>query len=131
MGNGFDIDVTEVRALATDLRAAQDRAMPEIRRIVQKGSVVMKGRLQDELGASEHFGQIARAVSYDTRESPTAVETEVGVSPDRYGGALENIAYFGRSGAGGSVPDPIGALHAEAPVMEGLILDALERSVTR
>lgn len=106
-------DFGEVRQLAVDL--AKGLKLTDVEAVVKRGAVNIKDQLRAEMGASGHFGQAARSITFDMRGYAAA---EIG--PESKGaGKLENIAYFGGvNGGGGTVPDPRGALEAEAPNFE-------------
>lgn len=98
------------------LRAAASPAfVADVRGVLERGALNIKRDLVAEMGASTHFGQIAPSISYDARDTADGVEVEVGPDHSRRGGALANIAYFGTSRGGGTVPDPVWAMNREAP----------------
>ena len=66
------------------------------------------------MASSRHFGQVASAISYDLQDRAGSVEAVIGPTKGSPG-SLGNIAYFGTSRGGGTVPDPMGALEKEAP----------------
>jgi hypothetical protein len=113
-----DLDVREVRVLATDLGRVSARVAPEVKRSVSKSALNLKTQMQREMSASTHFGQIARSINYDITTDGDGLGAEVGPDKSRFGGALANIAYFGTSRGGGTVPDPAGALGQEAGAFE-------------
>lgn len=110
----IDYDDSEVRRLAADLGDVADTAQAKVRPLVQKGALNIKNEIRANLARSAWFKGIARSVTFDTRESRGGVEAAIG--PDHaLGGALGNVAFFGTSRGGGSVPDPQAALDAEVP----------------
>jgi hypothetical protein len=110
---GFD--TSQLRSFEADLRrapAAVTRAVPPI---VSRGALNVKNRIRDDLAGSRHFKGISRSVNYDLLDAGTAAE----IGPDKaLGGALGNVAFFGTSRGGGTVPDPRLALEAEIPNLE-------------
>lgn len=124
---GFTIDTSEVRALAVDLTAASLRVAVEAPKAIFKGAMAIKAQLREELGASGYFGGGAPMVSFDILYGGLAAE----VGPEPRGAALlENIAYFGGAhGGGGTVPDPQGALDAEAPNLERALSDLAAKAL--
>lgn len=107
-------DASELVTLADDLGKAADVVAAEIRQIIRKGALNIKTQLREEMGASRHFGQAAVSITYDVVTSTAdEVIAEIGPDKDKYAGPLGNIAYFGTSRGGGTVPDPSGALEAE------------------
>ena len=123
----IDIDMSEVRQLAVEFKqvpaAMRHRAQP----VVAKGLVNIKEQLQREMRGrltpkSTAVGnRIAAFISYDLDADGFGGE----VGPRKEGaGNLANIAYFGGAhGGGGTVPDPRGALEAEAPRFEKALAD--------
>lgn len=110
----MSIDTTELQRLVADLRGVDAILLREIRPAVSRAGLNMKRQLVAEMSASRHFAPVAAAMSYETRPHVGGVEVLVG--PKRGApGSLANVAYFGTSRGGGTVPDPAGALNAEAP----------------
>ena len=134
---GIEFDASELRQFAIDLGNAPVEVALEVREIVQHGAQNIKKQMQDDFSHSRSFSHLAASVSYDTTISPTGIDAEIGPDPAKtYGGGrfhtpghLENIAYFGSSRGGGTVPDPQGALDAETPVVEKFIADVMAKVV--
>lgn len=122
-------DSDELRAFSKDLTAAGSGIAPKVLPVVHKGAGKIKAQLRREMGASTHFKGVTRAIDYSMKSGsgagPGAIEAEIG---PRKGapGSLANIAYFGGSRGGGTVPDPKGALDAEIPHFEKALGDVLE-----
>lgn len=113
MANSVSVDASELAGLARDLAAAGDKVERESEPVIERGALNIKNQLREEMSASRHFRPVARAISYDR----TGLEAEIG--PERGSpGSLANVAIFGTSRGGGTVPDPIHALEAEAPNVE-------------
>lgn len=121
----IEVDTSELRALAADLGRAPDKVQQGIRPVLAKGALNIKTEMQMDLASSTHFRGITFSVSYDTKVDAGGVEAEIGPDKGRAGGALANIAYFGTSRGGGTVPDPQVALAAEAPRFEQALADLL------
>ena len=121
----IEVDTSELRALAADLGRAPDKVQQGIRPVIAKGALNIKTEMQMDLASSTHFRGITFSVSYDTKVDSGGVEAEIGPDKGRAGGALANIAYFGTSRGGGTVPDPQVALTAEAPRFEKALSDLL------
>lgn len=120
---GIDVDLSDLSDLADDWAGVD--VMAEVRPAVTKGAVNVKKQLRDEMKQSSSFGKIAGKISFEQKVGKNSVEAVIGPRADGVG-KLENIAYFGGSrGGGGSVPDPSGALEAEAPKFEEAIMDAV------
>lgn len=116
------VDVSELRKLASDLSNAPKLVKSEARGVVAKGALNIKNQMRDE--AKRRHYDFSHRISYDIEVSGDSIEAEIG--PETGGvGSLAGIAYFGGvNGGGGTVPDPQGALDAEAPNVEKY-LDAL------
>lgn len=71
-----------------------------------------------DLASSTHFSGITFSVDYDIKVDGSGVEGRIGPNKGKYGGALANVAIFGTSRGGGTVPDPSIALAAEADRFE-------------
>lgn len=117
------LDDSEVRTLAADLRSAPARVLPLAAAAVKRGAVNIKDQLRREMSASKYFKGAARDITFDLDASGLDAEIGPESGPGRPG-ALANIAYFGSSRGGGTVPDPQGALDAEAPKLERALRDA-------
>jgi len=126
---GVDFDSSELRAFATDLGNAPMKVAVEARAVIEKGALNIKRQLTSEMGASSSFKGVASSMSYDMVLSADGIEAQIGPDKDKGGGALANIAYFGGSRGGGTVPDPQGALDAEVPSVEKFIGDLLEKAL--
>ena len=122
------VDDSELRRLADDLGKAPMRVARGIPAVVVKGAMNVKDQLRDEMGASEHFSGAAHTVGFDVLDGGFAAE--IGPSSEAGSpGNLANLAYFGGSnGGGGTVPDPVGALAAEAPGFLKALADLAEES---
>ena len=107
----------ELRQLAADL--AKGIPHDEIRAVVDKSAQAVKKGMRADASGSRHF-KIASAITHEVVGFAMA---EVGPEK-RGGGNLGAIAYFGgRNGGGGTIPDPVGPLEAEAPAFEQALGD--------
>lgn len=119
----------ELRAFSADLRAAGSRVAGRVRPVVHKGATKIKAQMRREMGASDHFKGITRAIDYSVKSGNIAggggaIEAKIGPRKGKPG-SLANIAYFGGSRGGGTVADPKGALDAEIPHFEKALSDVL------
>ena len=132
----IEIDTSEVRELIADWTRVPDMMAREGRPVIERGARNIRDQLRDEMRSSKHFKSTAKAISYDLDNDGYGAE----IGPEKGGsGALAVIAYFGGSawsgrrrpgrgwqqgpGGGGTVPDPRGALEAEAPRFEKALAD--------
>lgn len=125
-----ELDTSELRALAADMRAVPEHLGRHVAPVVKHGAQNIKDDMVSAMRGSSHFKSLARSISYDTHQTSFAgdgvYEAEIGPDHER-GGALANIAYFGASrGGGGRVEDPQVALDRELPKFEQAMGDLLE-----
>jgi hypothetical protein len=121
-------DFSELVEFATGLNEVPAELVVEVRKVVQKSSLSIKTAMAAQMRASTHFKGAASAISYETSFDANGMSSEIGPDKDRPGGALANIAYFGTSRGGGTVPDPVGALEAEVPVLVRFIGEAVDKA---
>lgn len=115
-------DVSELRKLSADLASGQWK---DVFPILKEAGEAIKTQLQSEAKKSRHF-KLAGHISAETRAQMLGGYTEVG-PVKRGAGNLANIAYFGGvHGGGGTLPDPQGALDAEADRFEKAVADKAE-----
>lgn len=116
-------DVSELNELVLDLGAAPAITRTRLRSVMRRGAKNINRQLAREMGRSRHFKGAAGAFAhYDEYDDGDTLTYEMGPAKGKWsGGNLGNIAYFGTSRGGGTVPDPEGALRAEAPAVIGWI----------
>lgn len=122
---GWD-GIDQIDQLSADLRALPEHARSDARQVIKRGAVNVKRQLVSEMQTSPSFRGVASAISFDMEERAGSVEAVIGPTKGAPG-SLANIAYWGGSRGGGTVPDPKGALDAEAPVASAYLLDLLAR----
>ena len=127
------IDTSELLAAAADFRLDADDVLDAATPVFSKAGLEIKRRMAQDFSESQHFHQLAPAVTYDTKRTRNSLEVEVGVDaakPTAGGrpGPLANIAYFGgANGGGGSIPDPLEHLLAEMGPLEKFTGDVIEK----
>lgn len=112
--------MSDLDDLAADLTAIPDVMVPKVKGVVSKGALNVKKQLQAEARKSPHFKGLARSIGYDLHVGEfggdASIEAEIGPDKTRNASAGLLMAYWGQSrGGGGSLPDPINALHDESP----------------
>ncbi|KQR02484.1 hypothetical protein ASF72_10645 [Arthrobacter sp. Leaf141] len=113
-------EVTGLNELTKTLQAASsDELLKDVGQVVSKGALNIKQQIQKDFRSSEHFKGI-RDIRYNRNVTANAVEAEISPFLENEGIAdLVGVAIHGGSrGGGGSVPDPLLALQAEAPRFE-------------
>jgi hypothetical protein len=131
MADSIDIDASEFGQLASDLTAAGSGIAGKVRPVVVRGAVNVKNRLRADMRASTHFRGAANDIDFSMTSQRVfgvgVIEAEIGPrSGPGQPGAIANVAYFGTSRGGGTVPDPQTALDAEAAGFEQALAAALE-----
>lgn len=119
-------DISGLAEFIADLRELPEHARGDARQVLSKAGVNIKRQLVAEMSSSRSFGQVASAISYEIHDRAGSIELVAGPTKGSPG-SLANIAYWGGSRGGGTVPDPRGALDAEAPVAAEYLLDLLAR----
>ena len=125
----IELDMRELTALTDELSRLPAQSLAKVRPIFQKGALNIKTQLQSEASGSRHFGKISPTVSYDTKETQSSIEAEIGPDRDKGGAAGLAGAYFGWSRGGGTLPDPVLALEAEVPNVERFLGGLLGESL--
>lgn len=126
----FELDTSELRSLAADMRQVDSRLARWVRPVVEKGAVNIKDDMRRKMAESEHFEPVARSIGYDMTEGGFGDQGEyvAEVGPSKGSpGSLANIAYFGgANGGGGSVEDPQAAADRELPNFRNALADLAE-----
>ncbi|MEV8180329.1 hypothetical protein [Specibacter sp. NPDC078692] len=110
----FDMDISEVSAVANGLGRIAARALPDVDAVLKKGAQNIKEGMAADASASQHFEPLAGSITYDSRYGMGRAQYEIGPDKSLRGGALGNIYYFGTSRGGGS-GDLDKQLNLEAP----------------
>lgn len=111
------IDSNGLDGLARDFKTSAQKSAPEAKKVVSKGALNIKKRMQADARQSRHFQALAPTISYELKPEMDGVTAEIGPDKDRGGAAsLAGIAYWGSSRpGGGTVTDPAVALEEETP----------------
>lgn len=90
------IDLSEVRALATDLGKVTRDVEKEADKVLERGALGVKEAMAEDAqrltGHAKHFH---RSISYDRRYGVGRMSYEIGPDKSRRQGALGNLLYFG------------------------------------
>lgn len=123
----IEMDARELTAFGNDLKRAVKHTEAELKPIIAKGALNIKKQLRKEMYGSDHFKGAGSSISYDIFVGLGATWADIGPSSDGGSpGNLANIAYFGTSRGGGTVPDPLKALEAEYPNVERYLTKLVE-----
>ena len=122
-----EFDTSELRQLAADLGSAGARASGAVRATTQKAALNIKQQLQREASGREHAPRLPFAITYDTRELQSGIIAEIG--PRTGGPGSLAFYYYGNSKVGPQLPDPMGALDAEAPAYAKYLAEAVADEV--
>jgi hypothetical protein len=114
-----EVDISQVKHLAADIRAGYREAASDAMRVVGKGALQIKKDWQREWSSLLALPGLPRTINYDVRlKGAFAVEGEIG--PDRAKGGQSPLAVFAEYGSVNNAPHPGGApaLAREAPKFE-------------
>lgn len=118
MSDGVSFDFSELDKLTADLGTVPPEAVKNLRSAVQVTAFRVKKGAAEKVGRRKHFRQAAAAITYDTAESKSGVEAEIGYDKDRDTGKLGNLVEFGAPGAPNALTpgnELATALHDEEP----------------
>ena len=116
----IEIDTSEVRTFAADMRQVDSRLARHVKPIIKRGAQNIKNQLVEEMRSSRHFRGVAPGISYDLVDDGYTAE----IGPTRgKPGSLANVAYFGTSRGGGTVRNPEYALAEEIPGFQQALAD--------
>lgn len=126
MADGFTIDASEVRKLATDLGKVPAEALPQLERVMLRGALNIRDGVRDEFRKSKYFRRVASSVDAERKLSATEIAYEIGPRVGVYAGSLGAIAVDGGANGGGGTIDFEWPLEDEAPALEQYIAETLE-----
>jgi hypothetical protein len=120
-------DASDFLIFAEVARESANHVIAQTKRSVTRGAVNVKNQLRADANGSRSFRQVGSTVNFDIESDSTSTEASIG--PNKQVGtsaSLAGIAYFGTSKpGGGTLPDPVKALEAEAAKFESAIGDIL------
>lgn len=115
----------DAELLAADLGQAAAKALPEIRKVLQKGALNIKTDWRRTWTGLAHAPRLPYAITYDTEETATRVIAEIGADKEKRQGALANLIEYG-SVNNAPIPGGARALRAEEPRFEKALGDVIE-----
>ena len=126
------IDLSEVKALATDLGRTTKEVEREADKVLERGALGVKNAMQED-AKSSHSGyakRFASSISYDRRYGVGRMSYEIGPDKSRRQGALGNLLYFGSRNNAPTLDIEAGLI-AEEPRLMSEMGKMLERVVGR
>ena len=126
------IDLSEVKALATDLGRTTKEVEREADKVLERGALGVKNAMVED-AKSSHSGyakRFASSISYDRRYGVGRMSYEIGPDKSRRQGALGNLLYFGSRNNAPTLDIEAGLI-AEEPRLMSEMGKMLERVVGR
>ena len=126
------IDLSEVKALATDLGRTTKEVEREADKVLERGALGVKNAMVED-AKSSHSGyakRFASSISYDRRYGVGRMSYEIGPDKSRPQGALGNLLYFGSKNNAPTLDIEAGLI-AEEPKFLSEMGKMLERVVGR
>ena len=126
------IDLSEVKALATDLGRTTKEVEREADKVLERGALGVKNAMVED-AKSSHSGyakRFASSISYDRRYGVGRMSYEIGPDKSRPQGALGNLLYFGSRNNAPTLDIEAGLI-AEEPRLVSEMGKMLERVVGR
>lgn len=96
----MDADFSELMQLAADLEQGGEAISGNVRKAVQVTSHKIKEDAKASVRGRKGLGHAAHAITYDTKESSSGVEAEIGYDKSRGAGKLGNLIEFGAPNSG-------------------------------
>lgn len=96
----MDADCSELMQLAADLEHGGEAISGNVRKAVQVTSIKIKEDAKASVKGRKNIGHAAHAITYDTTESRSGVEAEIGYDKGRGAGKLGNLIEFGAPNSG-------------------------------
>ena len=126
------IDLSEVKALATDLGRTTKEVEREADKVLERGALGVKNAMVED-AKSSHSGyakRFASSISYDRRYGVGRMSYEIGPDKSRPQGALGVLLYFGSKNNAPTLDIEAGLI-AEEPKLLSEMGKMLERVVGR
>ncbi|TBL44244.1 hypothetical protein EYA84_02030 [Verrucosispora sp. SN26_14.1] len=128
--SGVEFEHRELDRWVRTLDSAAEDAIPEARKVVQKGALNIKKDAQQRISGLKHAPAYPYAITYDSKETAGGAEAEIGLDKNRRQGALGNILELGTV-KNPPRPHMIPAAQAEEPRFEKALADLAERLLRR
>lgn len=118
----MDVEVTGIGELLASLDRAQSRSVPEVEKVVSKGSLNVKQDAARRASGLKHAPAYPAAIGYDLYHGLTTVRSKIGPDKQKRQGALGNILELGTVN-NPPIPHLGPALDEEAPRYERALGD--------
>ena len=96
----MDADFSELMQLSRDLEQGGEAISGNVRKAIQVTSQKIKEDARASVRGRKGLGHAAHAITYDTKESASGVESEIGYDKGRGAGKLGNLIEFGAPNSG-------------------------------
>ncbi|WP_432050310.1 hypothetical protein [Verrucosispora sp. NA02020] len=128
--SGVEFEHRELDRWVRTLDSAAEDAIPEARKVVQRGALQIKNDWRQRWSGYKHAPRLPYAVTYDSKETAGGASAEIGPDKNKPQGALGNLFELG-SVNNAPIPGGIPALAAEGPRFERALADLAERLLRR
>lgn len=122
------IDDSDLKRLQASIDQAVAVTPGQVRAVVQRGALNIKRDAQARIGRGPHLPAYARAISYDSHETPIGAWAEIGPDKDKAQGPLGNILEYGDP-THAPIPHLAPALAEEAPRFERALEDVVTKAL--
>ena len=118
----MDVVVTGLRELIAGLGKGAVKALPESRKVVERGSMNIKKDWRQRWTGHPHIKRLPFAVTYDIFGEIGGWRGQIGPDKTKPQGPLGNVIEFGTEN-NAPIPGGLPALEAEAPKFEKALQD--------
>lgn len=91
----MEVEITGDQELLAMLDRAQSRSVPEVEKVVAKGSLNVKEGAQRRVAGLKHAPAYPASIGYDLYHTPGTVRSKIGPDKGERQGALGNILEYG------------------------------------
>ena len=123
----MDIDASQVLALADSMQDAIRSTPKAAKDVVLRGGGNIQRQMKAEAAGVGHAPKLPSDITMDTVFSRGGFRVEVGPTTGDVGSLA--LLYYGNSRTGPRLPDPTGALEAEAPNVERYLAELAEKAL--
>lgn len=117
------VQVTGLHELIAGLGKGAARALPETRKVVERGALNIKRGTAQRWSGHPHIKRLPFAVTYDVSSEIGGARAEIGPDKNRPQGALANLIEFGTPDGSPPIPALLPELDAETPRFQKALED--------